>query len=714
MMKYKRIVACIISLLLTAGINVTAQNNNELPNDLKQIYPYRESQTTVKYAPWFTMVNRAESQYLQEGMNAGENCQVAGTIAFSDVNPNHVIAGFDTNGVAISTDGGENWFYSQSNVGTHACMTAFWHPTDENICYRVGNAYNGSRSRGTLLELAEYKGLLRSKDCGKTWEQVLNLNMHTEYGGTTAKFDELGNLYALTNSGLYRSSDDGDTWEQLNDMQSWVVYDLAISEDGNTILTGTVNGLNVSFDAGKTWQLRNGKQFYGNVSGVDIDPLNQKHWVAVFSRPYKCIAESYDYGKTWSLIDINMSRPFKLKFGGIQKNGKRYMYAVGYSGTVAYKFSTDNGITWRNAFVDTKNGKMNTGTQIEGLALSKKHPEIVWYAFGDGLNVSYDAGIHFYNKSAGHGGQKCFTKIVTDQEGKVHFPGTDTGYFHTETPYESGETFPACSEPYRMWGSAIAISPHNPNFMILAGGQQGDKVMYYSYDMGKNWREIVNTLSDKSYSLIEFHNKNNKIIYTNITTSFDAGKTWQLNTNTINAVSPVDSDVVLSRGAHDLSKNKTELLISKDCGKTWEDYVSITGINTKNFLVAFDKFQTEKTWVYQSNSSVLMSYNKGQLEYSYDFRDFVPKDVEITCFAQDPKDASHLLVGLSRTYMDIGHGLAESFDDGKTWTIVPGNPGNGLIEMICFEEKTNDIFVNSYCGLMIYDSGKFKEYYNVN
>lgn len=713
MMKLKIIIACITASILMSGLGVSAQNTNELPDEIKQNYPYRESQTTVKYTPWFTMVNRTESQYLQKGMNVGENCQVTGAIAFSDVNPDHVIAGFDTNGVAVSTDGGQNWFYSQSAVGTHGCMTAFWHPTDENVCYRVGNAYNGSRLRGSILELAEYKGLMRSKDCGKTWEQILNINMHTEYGGTTAKFDSLGNLYALTNGGVYRSADDGDTWEQLNDMQSWVVYDIAISDDGNTILTGTVNGLNASFDAGKTWQLRNGKQFYGNVSGVDIDPLNQKHWVAVFSRPYKCVAESYDCGKTWSLIDVNMTRPFKTRFGGVLENGKRYMYTVGYSGAAAYRFSTDDGATWRTAFVDTENSKANNGTQIEGLALSRKHPEIVWYAFGDGMNVSYDGGIHFYNRSAGHGGQKCFYKIVTDAEGKIHFPGTDTGYFHTESRYESGKPFPSCSEPFRMWGSAIAISPHNPKYMLLGGGEQGDNVMYCSYDMGENWREMVNTSSETAYSLIEFHKNNDKLIYTNETTSFDAGKTWTKNERSIDAVSPVDNDIVLSCDLQGSLDNKTNIMISYDCGESWGEYASVPKINSEKFSVSFDKFRAKKIWAYQNRTSVLMSYDDGQLEFSYDFRNFVTKDVEITCFAQDPKDEMHVLVGLSRTNMDIGYGIAESFDGGKTWTIVPGNPGNGMISMICFEERTNDIFVNSYCGLMIYDSGKFKEYYCV-
>lgn len=64
--------------------------------------------------------------------------------------------------------------------------------------------------------------------------------------------------------------------------------------------------------------------------------------------------------------------------------------------------------------------------------------------------------------------------------------------------------------------------------------------------------------------------------------------------------------------------------------------------------------------------------------------------------------------------MDIGYGILESFDGGKTWKVVPGNPGNGMISMICFEEKTNDIFINGYTGIIIYDSKSYKEYCEKN
>lgn len=708
MIRGRPILFFVVFLLL--NLNVFAEIEYTLPKEFQNSYPKRISQNEIMYAPWFKLVGRATSQNMQNGTFAGENCQVTGTISFSDANPNHVIAGFDTNTVAISTDGGENWYYACTDVGTHACQNSIWHPTDENIVYRVSNAYNASRYRGHILDNSKNKGLLRSKDCGKTWEIILNKSMHSEYGSDNLTFDSKGRLYALANDGLYRSSDDGDTWEQLNSVYNWQTYDVVVSEDCMTILTAAVNGINVSFDDGKTWEWRNGKQFYGTATSVDIDPLDENHWLTTFAAPYASFAQSYDKGKTWSGMEqVNLSTPFKIKFGGVRADGTRYIYAVGRSGSDAFYYSTDNGTTWQTANVDTKNGKANRSTQLEGLALSKKYTDIVWYAFADGINCSYDGGKHFYNRGFGHGGQKLYRKIVTDYLGRIHFPGTDTGYFHTETAYSS-EKFPACTEPYRLWGGAIAISPHNKNLMMLGGGEQGDMVLYRSYDCGETWRKLTETLSTKSYTLLEFHAKNPKIIYTNQTTSFDGGETWQKNLQTIKAVSPIDNDIVYAADPTDKG-DKTEVFVSRNCGTNYKKILSLDGTG---YSFIADRFDAESFWIYNSSKDYLLFYNGSELKVFASFEEMVKCPVTVETFAQDPKDNNHILVAISKRNMDIGLGIIETFDGGKTWTVVPGNPGNGWITMICFEERTNDIFINSYCGIMIYDSKAFKNYIENN
>lgn len=704
----KRIISimCVILIACSCILNTYAWSEDmySLSDELSEKYPYRESQTTIKYAPWYTMAFRSTEQFLQGGQNAGEGCQVVGVIAFSDVNPNHVIAGFDTNGIAISTDGGENWYYQTSRMGSLGCNTAFWHPTDENIVYRASQSFNGSRKRFTVLEGTEDNGLLRSKDCGKTWENILPITMHTDYSGTTAKFDELGNLYALTYEGLFRSSDDGDTWEQLNKEKNWSVHDLAISSDGQTIITAAINGLNASFDGGKTWEYRNGRQFYGNTTSIDIDPLDEKHWVTTFAEPYLKFAESFDCGKTWNVIASPFTRPWRIKFGGIRKDGSRYMYAVGTDGGSAYSYSVDNGQTWLTAKVDTKNGKANSSTQREGLGISRKHPDIVWYAFGDGINCSYDGGIHFFNKSAGHGGQKLFYKMVTDVDGKLHFPGTDTGYFHTETPYESGLPFPACNKPYRMWGGAIALSPHNPKYMLLASGS----ALFYSYDMGENWTRRRGSTHDFG-SFIEFHKTDKNIVYCANAISYDAGLTWVEQETPISYVSCADSNVLFSR-TYDAVANKTNVKISYNCGESWEDYLTLDN----DIRLEGDKFNSKKLWLSDRSGGKLYFFDGEKVEFRYDFNRLFGTAIELIGIEQNPKDENHLIANPYRGDMQVGFGLLESYDAGKTWHIVPGLPGNGVFEMMAFEERTNDIFLNGWCGIIIYDADEFRKYYEEN
>ncbi len=107
------------TILLTTPLLSFGAALGELPDEFKATYPYRETPTQTKYAPWLTVLSRTSLQSTQNYHNGGENMQVTTAIAFSDVNPDHVIAGFDTTGVAISTDRGKNWYYINSEAGTH-------------------------------------------------------------------------------------------------------------------------------------------------------------------------------------------------------------------------------------------------------------------------------------------------------------------------------------------------------------------------------------------------------------------------------------------------------------------------------------------------------------------------------------------------------------------------------------------------------------------
>ena len=127
-----------------------------------------------------------------------------------------------------------------------------------------------------------------------------------------------------------------------------------------------------------------------------------------------------------------------------------------------------------------------------------------------------------------------------------------------------------------------------------------------------------------------------------------------------------------------------------------------------------DKFNAKSVWLVDRYSGMLYHFNGKELEFKFDFNKFFGVDTELIMVEQNPKDENHLVGNAYRGDMQIGFGLIESYDAGKTWHIVPGIPGNGVFEMIAFEERTNDIFVNGWCGIIIYDADEFRNYYEKN
>jgi photosystem II stability/assembly factor-like uncharacterized protein len=156
-----------------------------------------------------------------------------GALAVADSDPNVVYAGMGEccirgdvshgDGIYRSTDAGRTW----SHLGlaeTRYIARVRIHPTDPDLVYvaALGDIYGPSAARGVF----------RSRDGGKSWEQVL---FHGERIGAAdlsldarnprilyAAFWEVGRTpWSLSSggpgSGLFRSTDGGDSWAELTD-----------------------------------------------------------------------------------------------------------------------------------------------------------------------------------------------------------------------------------------------------------------------------------------------------------------------------------------------------------------------------------------------------------------------------------------------------------------------------------------------------------------
>lgn len=226
-----------------------------------------------------------------------------GAIRVADSDPNVLYVGTGSDGIRSnviqgkgvyqSTDAGKTWTHvGLRDVGQIGAVLI--HPQDPNLVLiaAMGNAFKPTRERGVY----------RTKDGGKTWEQVLFVSDST--GAVDLEFapDNPREIYAslwraerrpwtiisgAREGGIYQSSDGGDTWAKLtNGLPRGLIgkSDLAVSAASPTRVYALIeapepeDGLYRSDDRGRTWTLVSSynpilnRPFY--YTGVDADPQN--------------------------------------------------------------------------------------------------------------------------------------------------------------------------------------------------------------------------------------------------------------------------------------------------------------------------------------------------------------------------------------------------------------------------------------------------------
>ncbi|HUB82609.1 MAG TPA: hypothetical protein VMB03_27620 [Bryobacteraceae bacterium] len=125
-------------------------------------------------------------------------------------------------GVWGTTDGGEHWSYLGLKE-TQSIQRVVVDPKDPKICFvaAVGHLFGPNKERG----------LYRTKDGGKTWQQVKYIDENTGFTDVAIDPSNGRNVYAASyerrrtwwgfngggaNSALWKSSDGGDTWTKLD------------------------------------------------------------------------------------------------------------------------------------------------------------------------------------------------------------------------------------------------------------------------------------------------------------------------------------------------------------------------------------------------------------------------------------------------------------------------------------------------------------------
>ena len=301
--------------------------------------------------------------------------QSIGDIAIVDSDPNimYVATGEGLrrpdlaigDGVYKTTDGGKTW----TNVGLkdgQAIPAIRIDPKDPNRIYAavLGHPYGPNKERG----------IFRSTDAGKTWQNVLYKDENT--GGCDLEIDpsnpqviyacmwesrqgpwEDGNEYGGTNGGLFKSTDGGNTWHQLTKglPTNLVQINVAIAPSQPTRLYASLSTTD--------------KTEYGTSKGVGF---------------YR----SDDAGESWVKITDDPRPAMKIGGGDLSvpvvdpKNPD-----VVYSASIVAHKSTDGGKTWQSW-----RGAPG-GDDYQNLWINPNNPNIILLVADQGALVTENGGV---------------------------------------------------------------------------------------------------------------------------------------------------------------------------------------------------------------------------------------------------------------------------------------------------------------------------------
>lgn len=733
------LIACISSVALAAeDIRIS------LLRDGDDLTPYAESIYFTRYTPWFKSLHITSAAEKAKNIVGGEACQQIRCLDISPVDENHVVFGSDTSGVWITKNGGEHWYNTMRNLPKGDIADVMFHPNDKNIIF----AY----TLGTDESLKP--GIYRSTDMGKIWSLV-----HADYIESSRidklfAYDNSGNIYAVTAKGIIKSENDGEDWTYLkkadeeanpgtinSNANTTRATSISVSGDGQMIYACyaksgfSLNGINVSTDGGISWtKLPVNGQSDANVYSFAVAPENNKLLIAALSTE---MYVSTDGGENWNKFTDVSSASHISK---IRMNNK-YIYTAYDSKSSSFRrldytaanfhSKTFEIINLASASADRfllgKNMNTAQGFDISG--------DII-FAAASGINKSEDNGKSWTRKSSGYSGLSV-NHFYMDDEGNMilsmidgNLVKSDSAYTSTNTPTFTGIS---CATGSKTVSTMLAVDPSDDKHYIVWNGQansyKAEVGIIVTKDGGKTYVDekgttltptetntngvpnyyYKNRISDpKGYNtrVLEYDTENPRKIYASCATSIDNGENWTPNPYLILDICDEDPDKMIAWDVYGTSPTM-KIMYSTDRGVSWEKLCDKPNRLASSAEGFFDKADSNKFWL---TSELVLGYIDIAEKKFITVSKNVPTSAQNDCLVQNPRYPNHMLLGLKNTKDTYSPGLLESLDGGKTWHVVPGLFGMRNIRTIAFSTTTNEAFLGSHNGTIVYEYDNFWHY----
>ena len=632
-----------------------------------------------------------------------------GTVTIDPIHPSTVWVGTGENvsgrhvgwgdGVYKSVDAGKTW----QNMGLK---------NSEHIGKILVDPRNSDvvlvAAEGPLWSAGDDRGVYKTKDGGKSWEQVLEIDENT--GVTDIEFDPSNPdiVYAAAyqrrrktwalmaggpNSGIYKSTDNGDSWRAVKtglpkgDMGK---IGLAVTPANPQLVYATIEADNAekgfyrSMDKGESWEKRSsytsggtGPHYYQE---IEVSPQNPDliYQMDVFFHV------SRDGGKTFDYLGTGREKHSDNHALWIDPNNGQHLIA----GTDAGLYeSFDEGSHWRHfpnlpvsqfyklgldnsePFYNIIGGAQDLGTligpsrtmNVEGVRNRD------WYVplGADGYDSAFDP-------------EDPNIAYMEIQQGEL--------YRYDKRSHEvlSIKPQPAPNDPPERWNwdSPVLVSPHNHE-RIYFGSQR----VWRSDNQGNAWTPISGDLTTNT-NRYELEMMDERVW--SVDALYDNGAMSKYATLTGISESPL-AEGVLYTGSDD-----GIIQVTEDGGATWRKASTLPGVPERSFINDVEASLHDANTVFAVADAhkfgdyrplLFISTNRGRSWQS--ITGDLPEGTIVWVIKQDHENENLLFIGTE-------YGLYFSYNQGENW--VPLKSGVPTIPFrdIELHQRDNDLVGASF------------------
>lgn len=606
-----------------------------------------------------------------------------------DVGGRHVGYG---DGVYKSTDGGKTF----NNVGlkqSDHIARILVDPRDSDIVYVA--------AQGPLWSAGGERGLYKSVDGGKSWQQILAKGLNT--GVTDVVFDPRNAdvLYASTHqrhrtvaalinggpeSGIHKSVDAGKTWSELKKGlpgEDKGKIGLAVSPLKPDVVYAAIE---LAGRTGGFWRSADGGQSWAKMSDYVAGGTGPHYYQEIWADPHRFdvvyhanvrLGRTEDGGKTWQTVEspwkhvdnhavaFHHSDPDSLLVGcdgGLYRSydyGKTFHYCANLPLTQFYKLGLDNDYPFYHVVGGTQDNNTQYGPSRTDNASGIRNSDWITPIGGDGHDCAIDP-----------------------KDPNVIYCESQRGFLR-RYDRRSGESIDIRPQPEPdedslrfNWDSPIHISPHLHTRLYF-----GSKKLHRSDDRGDSWSVIS---PDLSRNLDRF-----KLELMDRVWSIDA--LWDLSAMSQFGNITSISESPLQEGLIYVGTDDGLIQVTENGGKTWRKIERIYGIPEFAFVNDIKADLHDVDTVY----AVLDNHKKG------DFKPYLIKSTDRgrswTAIVGDLPDR-HIVwrfaqdhVKKDLCFLGTEFGLFFTLDGGEHWIKLTGNVPTIPFRDIEIQRRENDL-----------------------